>query len=245
MLLRMAVILLFVGQNADSQLGNASLQGVLSDQSGAVVAKMKVWLKAPDGTLFFSESTKDGRYSFVNLKAGKYELQSGGQGFDLLTAEVQVGSASSIIKNLLLRVPDCHGYTSGELKALPQGIIIAELWGGFGVGHFRLQIDSAGRVTYSSEAWDAQGKAKKVAHLSPQSYENLLSQLQESGVLDLDECQGGRGIDSGQRLLVVAYHGRIKQLVIGDDAPAALEQAFRAVVEASGLLDSRSRLKRR
>src|ERR1700682_6307270 len=74
-------ILLFTIQ-AMAQLSTASLNGVVRDPSGAVVAKAKISLRAVDtGVVRATVSNNSGEYVFTSLTPGKYTVDASASGF--------------------------------------------------------------------------------------------------------------------------------------------------------------------
>src|ERR1700736_4813793 len=74
-------ILLFTIQ-AMAQLSTASLNGVVRDPSGAVVAKANISLRAVDtGVVHATVSNNSGEYVFTSLTPGKYTVDASASGF--------------------------------------------------------------------------------------------------------------------------------------------------------------------
>src|SRR6202048_3434902 len=74
-------ILLFTIQ-AMAQLSTASLNGVVRDPSGAVVAKATISLRAVDtGVVHATVSNNSGEYVFTSLTPGKYTVDASASGF--------------------------------------------------------------------------------------------------------------------------------------------------------------------
>src|SRR5882724_13650256 len=100
LLLVVAVLLSLGNDNASAQATvSAALQGTVTDQSGAVVAGVKVTITSKDQGWSRTSTTSDaGLYRFELLAAGSYSLRITHTGFATVTvgrAELQVGKTTT------------------------------------------------------------------------------------------------------------------------------------------------------
>src|ERR1700756_2515556 len=82
-----ALFVLFLIQSipAHSQLAGATLSGLVTDGSGAVVANAKVTIKnEANGTTREVDTNGDGLYSAPNLLPGDYEVKVMAEGFETM-----------------------------------------------------------------------------------------------------------------------------------------------------------------
>lgn len=87
------LILLFQGGTLHAQTTTGSLTGVVTDPSGAIIAKAAVRLVTASGTSLDTTTNKDGLYEFKGLAPGKYTLKAVAKGFALFTKEgVQIAA---------------------------------------------------------------------------------------------------------------------------------------------------------
>lgn len=78
----MCLLVLFVGALCDAQ--TASIAGVVTDSSGAVVSAAQIAVTATDtGALHTSVSNDAGTYSVTNLPVGKYRIEVTKQSFSV------------------------------------------------------------------------------------------------------------------------------------------------------------------
>src|SRR5882672_10064285 len=78
----LAILLVVSAGSAFAQLSTATLNGVIRDNSGAVVAKATVVLRNVDTTIEHATTSNDaGNYVFLNLTPGKYTLEISADGF--------------------------------------------------------------------------------------------------------------------------------------------------------------------
>src|SRR5260370_17565707 len=78
----LAILLVVSAGSAFAQLSTATLNGVIRDNSGAVVAKATVGLRNVDTTIEHTTTSNDaGNYVFLNLTPGKYTLEINADGF--------------------------------------------------------------------------------------------------------------------------------------------------------------------
>src|SRR5258708_20266880 len=101
LLLILAVLLSLGSGNASAQAtSSATLQGTVTDQSGAVVAGVKVTITSKDQGWSRTSTTSDaGIYRFELLPAGSYSLRITHAGFATVTvdrAELQVGQTTTL-----------------------------------------------------------------------------------------------------------------------------------------------------
>ena len=72
---------------AQSEVGGASLNGVVTDPSGAAISQAKVTAtNAATGLVRISESSETGLYNFLRLPVGSYSISVEKQGFKALSA---------------------------------------------------------------------------------------------------------------------------------------------------------------
>jgi hypothetical protein len=84
---------LFQGGTLHAQTTTGSLTGVVTDPSGAIIAKAAVRLVTASGTSLDTTTNKDGLYEFKGLAPGKYTLKAVAKGFALFTKEgVQIAA---------------------------------------------------------------------------------------------------------------------------------------------------------
>jgi Carboxypeptidase regulatory-like domain len=81
-----SLFLLLVG-TLHAQAPTGSLSGVVTDPSGAVIAKALVRLIAPGGASLDTTTNKDGVYEFKGLTPGNYTVKAVAKGFALFTKE--------------------------------------------------------------------------------------------------------------------------------------------------------------
>ena len=85
-----------------------TLKGVVTDESGGVVAGARVRLTSSSGQLRETVSNKEGAYSFSNLPFGEYSLQATASQLTLPGAlKIKLGSAVEIL-NVQLKVAEMH-----------------------------------------------------------------------------------------------------------------------------------------
>src|SRR6267142_2842222 len=78
----LAILLVVSAGSAFAQLSTATLNGVIRDNSGAVVAKATVVLRNVDTTIEHATTSNDaGNYVFLNLTPGKYTVEISADGF--------------------------------------------------------------------------------------------------------------------------------------------------------------------
>src|SRR5437879_11202682 len=78
----LAILLVVSAGSAFAQLSTATLNGVIRDNSGAVVAKATVVLRNVETTIEHATTSNDaGNYVFLNLTPGKYTLEISADGF--------------------------------------------------------------------------------------------------------------------------------------------------------------------
>ena len=83
-----AAVLLFglAAPSAEAQVLYGSLTGLVTDQSGATIPGAEITAtNTQTGQVLTSTSDPSGRYSFVNIQAGSYDVQFAAQGFRTLT----------------------------------------------------------------------------------------------------------------------------------------------------------------
>ena len=83
-----AAVLLFglAAPSAEAQVLYGSLTGLVTDQSGATIPGAEITAtNTQTGQVLTSTSDPSGRYSFVNIQAGSYDVRFAAQGFRTLT----------------------------------------------------------------------------------------------------------------------------------------------------------------
>jgi hypothetical protein len=101
-----ALVFLLAGALAWGQATNAgTLAGIVTDQSGAVVNGANVTLNDTSTKTSRSATTNEaGRYVFVNVAPGNYDLSATKQGFSTTKTQAQVTVGAAIVLNLALQV---------------------------------------------------------------------------------------------------------------------------------------------
>ena len=101
-----ALVFLLAGALAWGQATNAgTLAGIVTDQSGAVVNGANVTLTDTSTKTSRSATTNEaGRYVFVNVDPGNYDLSATKQGFSTTKTQAQVTVGAAIVLNLALQV---------------------------------------------------------------------------------------------------------------------------------------------
>jgi len=85
-----------------------TLKGVVTDESGGVVASAKVTLTSPSGKPRATSSNKDGAYSFSNLPFGEYTVDASASQLTLAEPEKVTLSSGLQVLNLQLKVAAMH-----------------------------------------------------------------------------------------------------------------------------------------
>src|SRR3954469_14843268 len=101
-----ALVFLLAGALAWGQATNAgTLAGIVTDQSGAVVNGANVTLTDTSTKTSRSATTNEaGRYVFVNVNPGNYDLSATKQGFSTTKTQAQVTVGAAMVLNLALQV---------------------------------------------------------------------------------------------------------------------------------------------
>src|SRR3954471_22021701 len=101
-----ALVFLLAGALAWGQSTNAgTIAGIVTDQSGAVVNGANVTLTNTSTKTSRSATTNEaGRYVFVNVSPGNYDLSATKQGFSTTKTQAQVTVGAAIVLNLALQV---------------------------------------------------------------------------------------------------------------------------------------------
>src|ERR1700681_2924796 len=90
----------FTGLALGQQMGGATLNGKVTDQSGAVVANAKVTANQPaTGLTRATETTGSGLYTFASLPAGLFTISVEKSGFGSVKAEnveLSVGASATL-----------------------------------------------------------------------------------------------------------------------------------------------------
>ena len=102
----LAIFLTLPGAYAQSEVGGASLNGTVTDASGAAVAGAKVMVANKDtGLSRTALSNEAGLYSFVRLPVGRYQLDAEKQGFrPVKVDELPLGVGAQATLDLKLEV---------------------------------------------------------------------------------------------------------------------------------------------
>jgi len=79
--LALVTMVLVLTVSAIAQLDTGSISGVVTDPSGAVVAKTTVTAEAESGVQFTEYTDSSGRYTFSNIPTGIYRLEFAATGF--------------------------------------------------------------------------------------------------------------------------------------------------------------------
>src|SRR5712664_3133742 len=87
LILLVSLLLLFQAGALHAQAPTGSLNGVVTDPSGAVIAKAAVRLINSSGASIDTTTNRDGVYEFKNLAPGTYSLKAVAKGFALFTKE--------------------------------------------------------------------------------------------------------------------------------------------------------------
>jgi len=113
---RMALLSVFflssifpVGKNLSAQTPSGGLNGVVTDPSGASIAKAAVRLTNATGASLDTTTNRDGFYEFKGLAPGTYTLKAVSKGFALFTQEnVQIldGQVQKLNISLLIQVEE-------------------------------------------------------------------------------------------------------------------------------------------
>ena len=101
----------FAQAPAGGQAGGSggTLSGVVTDPSGAVIAKASVRLTDASGASFDSTTNKEGIYEFKGLAPGKYTLKAVAKGFALFTqedVEITSGQVKQLNINLAIQIEE-------------------------------------------------------------------------------------------------------------------------------------------
>jgi hypothetical protein len=102
------VFLLLVG-TLRAQAPAGGLSGVVTDPSGAVIAKATVRLVLPSGASLDTATNKDGVYEFKGLPPGNYTVKAVAKGFALYTKEdiqIAAGQVKRLNIGLLIQVEE-------------------------------------------------------------------------------------------------------------------------------------------
>jgi len=87
LILLVSLLLLFQVGALHAQAPTGSLNGVVTDPSGAIIAKAAVRLINSSGASIDTTTNRDGVYEFKNLAPGTYSLKAVAKGFALFTKE--------------------------------------------------------------------------------------------------------------------------------------------------------------
>src|SRR5207245_11616843 len=81
------LFLFFVRGTLDAQEPTGVLTGIVTEPSGAAVAKTAVRLVTASGASLDTTSNEEGFYEFTGLAPGSYTLKAAAKGFTLFTKE--------------------------------------------------------------------------------------------------------------------------------------------------------------
>jgi len=98
-----------LGRNLSAQTASGGLSGVVTDPSGASIAKAAVRLTNVTGASLDTTTNRDGFYEFKGLPAGTYTLRAVAKGFALFTQDnVQIldGQSQKLNVSLLIQVEE-------------------------------------------------------------------------------------------------------------------------------------------
>ena len=101
----LAIVLVFSGRVRSQTASTGALSGVALDPTGAVLTGVIVRLANQDtGAIQSAISDRDGRFNFLLLPPGKYELQASKTGSDTLIASATVDVSVTEVVHLELRL---------------------------------------------------------------------------------------------------------------------------------------------
>ncbi|HVJ09527.1 MAG TPA: TonB-dependent receptor [Acidisarcina sp.] len=102
----LAVFLLFAaGMRSNAQINTASLTGLVTDASGAVVAKVPVTVQGQaTGFTRTTETDNAGYYTFSNLPIGQYSISVSKDGFATVSQQVLLQTAEKARRDFALQV---------------------------------------------------------------------------------------------------------------------------------------------
>src|SRR2546430_9734900 len=98
-----------VGGNLSAQTTAGSLNGLVTDQSGGVIAKAAVRLTDASGASLDSTTNRDGFYEFKGLVPGTYILKAVAKGFAIFTqenVEILAGKTQQLNIGLVIQVEE-------------------------------------------------------------------------------------------------------------------------------------------
>src|SRR5436190_4341993 len=98
-----------VGGNLSAQTAAGSLNGVVTDQSGGVIAKAAVRLADASGASLDTTTNRDGFYEFKGLVPGTYILKAVAKGFAIFTqenVEILAGKTQQLNIGLVIQVEE-------------------------------------------------------------------------------------------------------------------------------------------
>src|SRR5271154_1531176 len=98
---------------------DAAISGTVFDPAGQVVAGARVTLLYAMAQLETRETNAQGQYSFVRLRAGKYQILATGLGFDQLPVDIDLAAGEKRISDLHL-----------QLSALRDKVVVSAAPGG-------------------------------------------------------------------------------------------------------------------
>jgi len=103
-----AYLWLLLASTAPTFAQTGTLKGVVTDESGGVVAGAKLTLTDSSGQLREAVSSKDGAYSFSNVPFGEYTLQASASQLSLPEPAAVTLSSGVQVLNLQLKVATMH-----------------------------------------------------------------------------------------------------------------------------------------
>jgi hypothetical protein len=95
--------------NLSAQTPTGGLRGVVTDPSGAVIAKAAVRLTSASGASLDAITNRDGFYEFKELAPGAYTLRAGAKGFALFTQDdvtIVAGQLLQVNISLLIQIEE-------------------------------------------------------------------------------------------------------------------------------------------
>lgn len=221
---------------------SVDINGHVHDPAGASIPNATVVLQTANGLTLETRTDQSGNFIFKDVPIGKHTLRVAFSGFQEAKQSVDVSGANRRLNVLMQVAYNCGVDSPEELKVLGEGpFVVLQEWGDFGISQRQLKL-TPNSSKYVSEAWERKGTFEKSVAMQPGRFAGLLEHLERAGFWNLEPCIGGRGIDSGMKALTVSIDGRVKQVVIENDAPESVQELVRKVAHSSGLLDSSLKL---